>query len=69
MRQVFRSLVKWMQAMDRNERFYLLGLIMMLIGFSYSLSLFVALAVVGSVMVVESVITSYMAGMINSRSK
>lgn len=69
MKKALSTLLATLKAMDRNERFYSLGLVMMLIGLSYAVSVFVALAIVGSVMVVESVITSYIAGMINARSK
>lgn len=64
MRKIFAAF----QALDRNERFYMLGLILMLIGLTYAISLFIAMAVVGGIMVVESVLTSYIAGSLNARS-
>lgn len=67
MKKLFSALATGLQELDRNERSYLLGLIMLLIGLTYALSLFVALTVVGGIMVVESVLTSYLAQWIKTR--
>jgi hypothetical protein len=67
MKKFFSGVVARFQTMDRNELSYILGLIMMLIGITYAISLFVAMVVVGGIMVVESVLTSYLAQWIKTR--
>lgn len=53
---------------DRNEAAFWIGLVMMFIGFSLSVSIATALIVVGGVIVVESVSTSYLATWIATRT-
>lgn len=53
--------------MDRNDRTYWLGLIMLFVGLTWIASVFVALAVVGLGMAVESVITSYLVAWFNTK--
>jgi hypothetical protein len=54
---------------DRNELTYWLGLVLLFIGLTWSDSLFKALVVVGGIMALESVLTSYLAAVFGSRSK
>ena len=61
--------IEGLQAMDPNQRNYWLGLLMLFIGLTWLESIFMALAVVGAAMIIESTITSYMAGLINSRKQ
>jgi hypothetical protein len=63
-----KTILAWLPK-DRNEQFYWLGLILLFVGLTWSDSLFKALAVVGGVMVAESVLTSYLAAFFGSRSK
>jgi uncharacterized membrane protein YqgA involved in biofilm formation len=53
-------MMKWLRTQDRNELTYWLGLLILFIGLSMSVSTATALVVVGAVMAVESVITSYL---------
>jgi hypothetical protein len=54
---------------DRNEKTYWLGLVLLFIGLTWSESLFKALVVVGAIMALESMLTSYLAAVFSSRSK
>ena len=56
-------------SLDRNEKAYWIGLLFFFAGLSLSASVFVALAAVGAVMIIESIATSYLAGWINSRTQ
>jgi hypothetical protein len=62
-----KRFIAWLRTQDRNEKTFWMGMLMMFIGLTWWASLFVALAVVGAVMVLESVFTSYLAGWINSK--
>ena len=64
MKKIFSWLPK-----ERSEKIYWLGLILLFVGLTWSESLFRALTVVGAIMVVESVVTSYLAALLGSRSK
>jgi hypothetical protein len=61
-------LIAWLQSLDPNQRNFWIGLVMLFIGLTGLISVFMAFTVAGAVMVVESMITSYLAGLINSRS-
>ena len=63
-----RRFITWLGAQDRNDLTYWLGLLMLFVGLTWSASLFTALTVVGAIMAVESVITSYMAQWIKARN-
>lgn len=54
---------------DRNERTFWIGLLLIFIGLTWSVSVFMALIVVGAVMIIESVITSYLAQWIKTMIK
>lgn len=56
----------WILHLDANERNYWLGLLLLLVGLSWGVSIPTALTVVGAVLAGESVITSYMAQWIKS---
>lgn len=51
----------WLDSLDKNELRYWMGLIFVFIGLSLRVSVATALTVVGIVIAVESVITSYLA--------
>jgi hypothetical protein len=55
---IARIRIAWVTA-DRNERNFWLGLLMLFVGLTWFASVFVALTVIGAVLVIESVITSY----------
>jgi hypothetical protein len=67
LRKFFSASMKRLRSLDRNEKTFWMGMLMMFIGLTWWASLFVALIVVGALMVGESVITSYLAAWINSR--
>lgn len=50
----------WLKNIDRYEVTYWIGLVMLFVGLSLRVSVATALIVVGGVMALESVITSYM---------
>jgi len=58
----------WILHLDANQRNYWLGLLLLLAGLSWGVSVATALTVVGAVLAGESVITSYMAQWIKARS-
>ena len=62
-----KRLIAWLNAQERSDKTYWLGLLMLFIGLTGSVSLFSALIVVGASMAVESVITSYLAGVLKAR--
>jgi hypothetical protein len=51
----------WLKSLDRNEVTYWLGLLLLFAGLAVRVSVETALIVVGAVLAVESVISSYMA--------
>ncbi len=57
---------KWFASLDRNEITYWVGLLMLFVGLSINVSIATALAIVGTAMAAESVITSYLASWIAS---
>jgi hypothetical protein len=69
MNKLFSPLLTRLRSMERNDKTYWLGLLMLFIGLTWSASVFTALTVVGASMAIESVITSYLAGLINSRDQ
>jgi len=58
----------WCRAQDRTEVTYWMGLLLLGLGLSLSVSIATALIVVGTVMVAESIITSYLEAWLVSRS-
>ena len=54
---------------DPNERKFWTAMLLLLIGFTGYVSVFLALIVVGGVIALESMITSYMAALINARER
>lgn len=56
-----------LRTMDQNQRNYWLGLMLLFMGLTGWVSIFMALTVIGAAMVLESTITSYLAAWINSR--
>lgn len=57
----------WLKSLDRIELTYWLGLVMLFIGLSLSVSMATALTVVGAAMAAESVLTSYVATWISEK--
>lgn len=68
MKNLIMSLRVWLRFEDRNEKKFWFGLLLLSVGLTFLWSAFVALTVVGAVMTIESVLTSYLAGLINSKS-
>ena len=58
----------WWQALERSEKNYWLGLLMLFMGLTWSESIFVALTCTGAVIAIESVLTSYWVGWLASRN-
>jgi len=54
---MIKRLIAALRAKDEHQRNYALGLLLLFVGLTWSL---IGLTVVGAVMVVESVITSYL---------
>lgn len=54
-------MIAWLKSLDRNEVTYWLGLLLLFAGLAVRVSVETALIVVGAVLAVESVISSYMA--------
>ena len=69
MTNLFSSLRVRLASIDRNEKTYWLGLVMLFVGLTWSTTVFTALAIVGASIAIESVITSYLAALLVSRSK
>lgn len=63
MKQLFAS---W-SALERSEKTYWLGLLILFAGLSLGVSVATALIVTGSVISAESVVTSYMAAALKAR--
>ncbi len=63
------ALIAWLRSLERSEQTYWLGMIMLFVGLTWSVSVFVALIVVGAGIAIESVITSYLALWFGSRIK
>jgi len=63
-----KRLIESLRTMDANQRNYWLGLLLLFSGLTWYISVFLALTVIGAVMIIESVITSYIAALINSRN-
>lgn len=61
-------MIAWLKSQDRNEVTYWIGLLMLFIGMSLRVSVATALVVVGGAMALESVITSYLATWIVSKT-
>jgi hypothetical protein len=69
MKNLIMAIRVWLRFEDRNEKTYWIGLLMLFAGLTFSYSLFTALTVVGAGLAIESVITSYLAGLLNSKAK
>lgn len=52
---------KWFPIIDRNEATFWIGLVMMFIGLALSVSVATALLIIGGVIALESLATSYLA--------
>jgi hypothetical protein len=62
----------WLQSLDRNEMTYWLGLLCLFAGIALRVSIATGLIVVGAVLVVESVASSYLSmwmGLFMARSR
>jgi len=55
----------YLKSLDTHQKTYWLGLLMSFTGLSFTCSVAVALVVVGGLIAVESVLTSYLAAWIN----
>ena len=55
------------KALERSEQTYWIGLALLFIGLALGVSVATALSVVGAVLAVESVLTSYVAAWISTR--
>lgn len=60
--------MSFLKSLDRNEMTYWVGLGMMFIGLTLSVSIATALVVIGSAMALESVVTSYLATWLSWKS-
>jgi hypothetical protein len=69
MKKFFSDFLKPLRSMDRNDLTYWLGLIMMFVGLTWLVSVFVALTVVGLGIAIESVITSYLVTWFNTKNR
>lgn len=54
-------MIKIWKALERSEQTYWIGLALLFIGLALGVSVATALSVIGAVIVLESVVTSYMA--------
>jgi drug/metabolite transporter superfamily protein YnfA len=54
-------MIAWLKKQDRNELAYWSGVTLLGVGLAHAESIGVALAAVGGVMILESVLTSYLA--------
>ena len=52
---------EWLKSLNRNEVTYWVGLAMLFVGLTLSVSVATALVVIGAIVAAESVITSYLA--------
>lgn len=57
----------WIQRQDRQDLTFMVGCLLLFLGLSISVSVATALSVVGAVLAVESVLTSYVAAWISTR--
>ncbi len=57
----------WIQKQDRHDLTFAGGLTMLFVGLSMSVSVATALTIVGAVLAVEAVLTSYVAAWISMR--
>ncbi len=64
-----RGLFAWLNTQERSDKTYWLGLSMLFIGLTWWSSLFMAMIVVGASMAAESVLTSYLAGVLKAKMK
>lgn len=62
-----KLIISSFRSLERNEKAYWIGLLLLFVGLTWSASVFVALTAAGAVMIVESVFTSYLAGWINAK--
>jgi hypothetical protein len=69
MKNLIVAMRVWLRFEDRNEKTFWLGLLMLFVGLAFSYSVFTALTVVGAGLALESVITSYLVGVLNSKAK
>lgn len=60
-------MIDWLKKQDRNEFTYWVGLFLLFIGISASVSIATALTVIGAAMSLESVLTSYLATWISEK--
>jgi hypothetical protein len=60
-------LIERFRSLERNEKTYWMGLLMLFVGLAWFASISIALIVVGAGMAIESVITSYLAVWFGSR--
>ena len=58
-----------LKSIDKMQRTYWLGLVMLFVGLTGLVSVFMALTVTGAAVVLESTLTSYMAALINARKQ
>ncbi len=56
---------KLFSSLERSEQTYWIGLVLLFIGLALGVSVATALSVIGAVIVLESVVTSYMAAWSN----
>ncbi len=57
----------WIQRQDRQDLTFMVGCLLLFLGLSISVSVATALSVVGAVLAIESVLTSYVAAWISTR--
>lgn len=57
----------WLKSLDRNEVAYWIGLVFLFIGLAWSVSTATALAVVGAILVIVSVLNSLILVWLSSR--
>jgi hypothetical protein len=63
-----KDLFRRFRSLESYEQTYWIGLLMLFIGLTWYVSVFMALIVIGASMTIESVITSYLAALFASRS-
>lgn len=64
-----KHFLAWLNNQERSEKMYWLGLLLLFIGLTFWKSVFLAMTIVGATMAVESVLTSYLAGLLKSRAE
>lgn len=60
--------MNWLKSLNRNEVTYWVGLAMLFVGLTLSVSVATALVVTGTIVAAESVITSYLATWLSWKS-